>query len=364
VFVSGAPEVWSLAGNGEMMAIRDRRLQELAFPPEVIRLMLEITEAKGRYQLYKKHAGRLLRALGVAALHQSVACSTRMDGVTIASRRVYALLAMNATAKSQSENEVLGYAQALKLISADASNLRVTSDLLCRMHKIIVEGTTDARHWKEEENIIMEFRANELPGMSFGSFSTKEISSAMDDLCNSYSVGMNQQAVHPLPAVGAFVFDFLCLQPFREGNGRLSRLLALLCLYQHGFEIGQCISLEHLIEDSRDDYYKALRESREGSRGSKHDVVPWLHYFFGLLRRAYAEFERRLRQLTSPRGAMTVLVETAVDSLPEEFTVSELGRTCPGVSHGMICHVLNELEKKDRLEHLGRGHAKSWRKKY
>src|SRR5262249_2023317 len=162
-----------------------------------------------------------------------------------------------------------------------------------------------------------------------------------DDLCKAYRAGLNLEGVHPLPAVGALILDFLCLHPFREGNGRLSRLLALLCLYQHGFEIGQCISLERLIEDSCDDYYKATRESREGSREGKQDLVPWLHYFFDLLRRAYAEFERRLRQLSSPRGAMTVLVETAVDSLPEEFTVSELERTCPGISHGMICHVLD-----------------------
>jgi Fic family protein len=174
---------------------------------------------------------------------------------------------------------------------------------------------------------------------------------------------LNQQEVHPLLAVGALVFDFLCLHPFRRANGRVARLLGLLCLYQHGFEIGKCISLEDLIEDSRDDYYMALRKSCKGWRESKHDLVPWLTYFFGVLRRAYGEFERRVREAMSPRGAMTVLVETAVDGLSGEFTVSELERICPGVSHGMICHVLGQLKNKGRLEHLGRGHAKSWRKK-
>lgn len=98
------------------------------------------------------------------------------------------------------------------------------------------------------------------------------------------------------PSAGSsgFGFDFVCLRPFRDGNGRISRLLMLLCLYQHGFEIGRCISLERFIEDSRDDYYEALRKSCEGWRDSEHDLIPWLNYFFGVLRRAYHEFERRV----------------------------------------------------------------------
>ena len=105
-------------------------------------------------------------------------------------------------------------------------------------------------------------------------------------------------------------------------------LLTLLCLYQHGFEIGRWISLEHLIEVSRDDYYVALRESSRGWHDGRDDPIPWLTYYCSLLRRAYGEFERRAREAMSPRGAMTVLIETAVDSLPGEFTVSELERAC------------------------------------
>jgi Fic family protein len=350
--------------RNQMMTFRGRRLPELALPPGLIRLMLEIAESKGRQQLYEKQAGRLLRALGAAALHQSVECSTRMDGVTVPPVRLFPLIATNVSAQSQSENEVRGYAQALKLISADAPNLRVTPDSLRGLHRIILEGTADAGQWKTEENDIVEFRPDALAGIPFRPVPITEIPLAIDELCKSYNAALNQQEVHPLLAVGALVFDFLCLHPFRDGNGRVSRLLALLCLYQNGFEVGRCISLEHLIEKSRDDCYVALRKSCEGWREGKHDLVPWLHYFFAVLRRAYAEFERRVHEAMSPRGAMTVLVETAIDGLPGEFAVLEVERTCPGVSHGMICHVLRELEKRGRLEHLGRGHGKSWRKKH
>ncbi len=346
------------------MTFRDSRLQQLALPPGLIRFMLEIAESKGRQQLYEKQASKLLRALRVAALHQSVESSSRLDGVTIPPERLIPLIAGSVHARSQSEREARGYAQALKLISADAPNLRVTPELLCRLQRLILEGAPYAGQWKVEESAIIEFLPDELPGMPFRPVPIAEIAPAIDELCRSYTTVLSQQELYPLLAVGALVFDFLCLHPFREGNGRVSRLLALLCLYQHGFEIGHCISLERHIEDSRADYYVALRKSSEGWGEGKHDVIPWLYYFFGMLQHAHKELERRAREAMSPRGAMTVLVETAVDGLPGEFTVSELERTCPGVSHGMICRVLSQLKEKGRLERLGRGHGKSWRKKY
>ncbi len=344
------------------MSFRNRRLQELALPAGLIRLMIEIAESKGRQELYEKQAPRLLRALRAAALNQSVESSNRIDGVTIAPQRLLPLVARRANARNQSENEVRGYSQALKWISTDAPNVRVTPDFLRRLHEMILEGAADAGHWRVEENDIIEFRLKELPGIYFRPVPVAEIPAAVDELCVSYGAVLNQEEVHPLPVVAGLVFDFLCLHPFREGNGRLSRLLTILCLYQHGFEIGRCISLEHLIGDSRDDYDEALRKSCEGWHECKHDLIPWLHYFFGVLRRAYHEFERRVRETMSPRGAMTVLVETAVDGLPGEFTAAELERSCPGVSHGMVYFVLRELRKKGRVMHLGRGHASIWRK--
>jgi Fic family protein len=250
------------------------------------------------------------------------------------------------------------------LISTDAPNLRVTADFLRRLHEMILEGAADAGEWRAEENDIIEFSLDKLRVAHFRPVSVAQTPAAVNELCVSYGAVLNQQEVHPLLAVAGLVFDFVCLRPFCNGNGRISRLLMLLCLYQQGFEIGRWISLERFIEDSRDDYYEALCKSCEGWQDCEHDLIPWLCYFFGVLRRAYAEFERRVREAMSPRGAMTVLVETAVDGLPGEFTVSELERTCPGVSHGMICHVLGELKKRGRLEYLGRGHGKSWRKKY
>jgi len=163
--------------------------------------------------------------------------------------------------------------------------------------------------------------------------------------------------------VAALVSDFLCIHPFRDGNGRISRLLTLLGLYQHGYEVGLFISLERLVEESRDDYYEALHKSSEGWHEGKHDLIPWLNYFLGVLRRGYVEFEQRASELKSPRGAKTILVETAVGAFPGELTLGELECACPGVSRDMVRRVLRQLQKKGRVTCLSGGPSAHWRRK-
>ena len=200
------------------------------------------------------------------------------------------------------------------MIHTDAQKLEVTPDFLRRLHQTTHEGAADAGQWKQKENEIIEFRENAPPTIRFRPVSVADTPAAVEELCLSYRATLNQQEVQPLVSVAALVFDFLCIHPFRDGNGRISRLLTLLGLYQHGYEVGRFISLERLVEESRDDYYEALRKSSEGWHEGKHDLIPWLNYFLGVLRRAYREFEQRAGEVKSPRGAKTVLVETAIDA--------------------------------------------------
>jgi hypothetical protein len=171
----------------------------------------------------------------------------------------------------------------------------------------------------------------------------------MEELCNLYEAELKNQEVHSLLATAAFVFDFLCIHPFREGNGRVARLLILLTLSHQRFEAGRYISLERFFEASRDDCSEALRRSSEGWNDVKHDLIPWLNYFFGVLRRGYFEFEQRASEPVSHRGRKIPLVEVAIDSLPCEFTLSELEQTCPGVSRMTLGRVVRELKKNGCL---------------
>jgi Fic family protein len=325
--------------------------------------MTDIAEAKGRQQLYTKQAPQLLKALREMALIQSVESSNRIEGVTVAPERLVPLVVGNAKPRDRSEEEIRGYRRALNLIHTDAEKLEVTPDFLRQLHQTTHEGAADAGQWKQKENEIIEFRENAPPTIRFRPVSVAGTPAAIEELCLSYRAILNQREIQPLVAVAGLVFDFLCIHPFRDGNGRISRLLTLLGLYQNGFEVGRFISLERLIEESRDDYYEALRKSSEGWHDGKHDLIPWLNYFLGVLRRAYVEFEKRAGEVKSPRGAKTVLVETAIDAFPGEFTLGELERACPGVSRDMVRRVLRQLQKKGRVACLGRGPSAHWRRK-
>jgi Fic family protein len=346
-----------------MMSFRGNRLKEIALPTGSVWLISDIAEAKGRQQLYTKQAPQFLKALRETALIQSVESSNRIEGVTVAADRLIPLVVGNAKPRDRSEEEIRGYRRALHLIHTDASKLEFSPEFLRQLHRTTQEGAADAGQWKKKENEIIEFRQNAPPTIRFRPVFVADTPAAVEELCLSYRASLNQQEVQPLVSVAALVFDFLCIHPFRDGNGRISRLLTLLGFYQHGYEVGRFISLERLVEESRDDYYEALGKSSEGWHEGKHDLIPWLNYFLGVLRRAYREFEQRAGEVKSPRGAKTVLVETAIDGFAGEFTLGELERACPGVSRDMVRRVLRQLQKKGRVACLGRGPSAHWRRK-
>jgi Fic family protein len=169
--------------------------------------------------------------------------------------------------------------------------------------------------------------------------------------------------VPALIAVAGLVLDFLCIHPFRDGNGRVSRLLTVLALYHHGFAVGRYISLERLIEESKEDYYAVLKDSSTGWHGGKHDLLPWLNYFLAVVRRAYVQFEERAGQVKSPRGAKTALIEAAVADFVGHFGIADVERACLGVSRDMVRRVLQAMQRGGQVECLGKGRGARWRKK-
>lgn len=344
------------------MTFRNVWLQELRLPAGTVRLMMEIAESKGRQQFYTKQKSQLLRALRAAAFVRSIESSNRIDGVTVAAERLPLLAAGRDKLRNRSEEEIRGYARALNLVYSESLNPQVTPDFLRGLHQIALEGAADAGQWKLEENEIFDVRGVERASLSFRTVSVAETPGAMEEVCTSYRAEVNAQEVDSLLAVAALVLDFLRIHPFREGNGRMSRLLALLALYQHGFEVVRFISLERLFEASHDDYCEALRRSSEEWHDGKHDLIPWLKYFLSVLRRGYQEFEQRAGDATSPRGQKTPLVEIAIDGFPCEFTLSELERTCPGVSRQTVRQVVRQLRNNGSLVYQRHGSAVTWRK--
>lgn len=339
-----------------------RDLGRLTLPTSTVWLLTDIAESKGRQQLFTKQSPQVLRALLEIALIQSAESSNRIEGVTVAPERLRPLVLGNARPRDRSEEEVQGYRRALHLIHSSASKLKTTPETLRRLHRIAQEGIGDAGRWKRADNEIIELRPGRPPVIRFRPLSASRTPAAADELCRLYRHAIEKSAAPPLVAVGALVFDFLCIHPFRDGNGRVARLLTLLGLYHHGYEVGRYVSLERLVEDSREDYYAMLRESSERWHEGRHDLVPWLNYFLSIVRRAYRVFEERAGAVKATRGAKTALITAAIDATDGAFTLAQLESRCPGVSRDMVRRVLRDLKAEGSLVCLGLGPGASWRK--
>ena len=344
-----------------MMTFRNQRLRNHTLPMSTAWLFNDIAEAKGKQELFTRQSPQMLKALREAAIIQSSESSNRIEGVTVAPDRLRPLVLGNTKPRDRSEQEVQGYRRALNEIHTHFEKLPVTPDTLKQLHALSQSASGDAGQFKRIDNEVIELVPGAAPVIRFKCVSAKQTPAAVDELCLLYRHALDQDNLPPLIAIAGLILDFLCIHPFRDGNGRVSRLLTLLALYQHGYEVGRYISLERMVEESKEDYYECLNRSSQRWHEGKHELTPWMNFLLAIIRRGYAEFENRAGQVKAPRGAKTALVEAAIEAQSGLFSVAEIQQACPGVSLDMIRHLLQQL-KGAKVECVGRGHAAKWRK--
>jgi Fic family protein len=257
---------------------------------------------------------------------------------------------------------VRGYRDALKLIHERGEKLPISEATIKKLHKLSRGGVWDAGAYKKEEVNIIETFADGRSRVRFKTVSPKETPKAMAEMIESWQRGVREKWVHPFVLAAALNLDFLCIHPFRDGNGRASRLLFLLACYHCGLEVGRYISLERLIEQNKERYYEVREESSQRWHEGRHNPWPTINFLLYTLKDACEEFERRLGQVKSPRGEKTALVEDAITRQTGPFRLSDLQNACPGVSVDLIRNVLKRLKGKT-VECLGRGHAAQWRRR-
>lgn len=345
-----------------MKSFDPKRLAGMTIPMGVSWQLGTVMECKGRQELYEKQSPEVLRTLRELAIVESTESSNRIEGVTVEPGRLRPLVVGRARPRDRSEQEIVGYRNALNWIHTEPDAISVSPEMIQRMHAIAQAGAGDAGQWKARDNEIIEVLPDGRRIVRFRPVSAQETPAGIEQLCLGYRHATDQDVLPPLLAVANFVLDFLCIHPFRDGNGRVSRLLTLLLLYHHGFRVGRYISLERLVEDSKESYYDVLKRSSEGWHEGQHDLVPWWAYFLGIVRSGYREFEERVGAVRAPRGAKTETVRRAILAFPGEFSISDVERACPGVSRDMIRLVLRALQTEKRIVCLGRGRAARWRR--
>ena len=323
----------------------------------------DIGHAHGLQDLFSRQSPQKLKVLREHAMAQSAISSNRIEGVEIDQSRVGTVVFGHPALKDRDEEEVAGYRDALNLIHAQGAALPVSEETILRLHKMSRGGGWDAGQYKDKPVDIIE----KLPGggerVRFRSVSPAETPGFTRQLVALWQDQCRDRDVSPLIVMAAFNLDFLCIHPFRDGNGRVSRLLLLLTAYHLGLEVGRYISLERIIEENKERYYETLQQSSRGWHQGKHDPWPYLGYLLYILRTAYAEFATRTGQLKSPRGAKTELVTAAIRGLPSRFALVDVEAVCPGVSRDMVRKILKDMQEQQAIVCSGRGPGAVWEKR-
>jgi Fic family protein len=324
--------------------------------------LADLSEARGKQELYTRQSPQVLRALRESAIIESAVSSNRIEGVEVDPARVGTVVFGSALLRDRDEEEVRGYRDALNLIHERAGALPLSEEVIRRLHHMSRAGVGDAGEYKERDSDIIEILPSGERRLRFRTVPAADTPSSMRELVDSWGQVLTKRTVHPLIALAAFNLDFLCIHPFRDGNGRVSRLLLLLQCYHLGYEVGRYISLERLIEQNKDRYYETLGRSSQGWHEGKHDAWPYINFGLYTLLDAYKEFTARVGQTASPYGAKSALVLQAIQRAADPFRMADLREACPGVSLDLIRRVLKELRAQGKVECLGRGQRAQWRK--
>jgi len=346
-----------------MMTFRQLALRPETIPAATAWYLADVAEAHGKKELFTRQSPQILKALREHAMIESAVSSNRIEGVEVDEKRVATIVFGKPPLKDRDEEEVRGYRDALNLIHQEGKSLPVSEKTILRFHRLCRGEIWDAGKYKEKDGDIIEKYPDGRSRVRFRTVTAKETPRSMAELVQNWDRCLVEQWVHPLIALAAFNLDFLCIHPFRDGNGRVSRLLMLLQCYHLGNEVGRYISLERLIEENKERYYETLEQSSQGWHDAKHDPWPYVNYILYVLKTAYRELEQRVGQMQSPRGAKTGLVESAIKRLSEEFTLIEIEQACPGVSRDMIRKILRGLQASGEVECVGRGPGARWKKR-
>lgn len=346
-----------------MMTLRQLMTEPEMVPATTAWYLADLGEARGKQALFTRQSPQRLKVLREHALIESAVSSNRIEGVEIDKDRVGTVVFGKPILRDRNEEEVRGYREALQLIHEEHAHLQLVEKTILELHRLAKGEIWDAGHYKEKDGDIIERYADGTSRVRFKTVPAAETRVFMSELIALWERSLQDRPTHPLIALAAFNLDFLCIHPFRDGNGRVSRLLLLLQCYHLGYEVGRYISLERIIEQNKERYYETLEQSSTGWHGGRHNPWPYINYVLFVLKTAYREFEERLGRVLSPRGAKTEMIESAINAMPGEFSLSRLEHVCPGVSRDMIRRVLQELQRAGRIECLGRGPGATWRKR-
>jgi Fic family protein len=340
-------------------------LDNLVFTSEQISTLRSLGEYRGKQALFFKQSPEALRSLQLIAKIESSESSNRLEGIELPHKRIEELVLNDTTPKTRSEQEIAGYRDALNLIHESGEHMPFTPNVILQMHGILYRYMANpGGRWKATDNEIIENHPDGSKRIRFIPTKAHLAPEAMEQLTSHYAGVVEQQKQDALIFIPLAILDFLCIHPFSDGNGRMSRLLTLMLLYQFNYQVGHYISLERVFEDSKESYYETLEASSKHWHSDKHDVKPWLNYFWGALLRAYKEFEERVGVITTSRGSKSELIRSAVNRRMAPFSINDIESDCPTISRDMIRQILRKMRDEGLITVSSGGRGALWKRTF
>lgn len=339
-------------------------LEDMPIHHRLLGIIRNISEYKGKQDLYQRQSPQVMETLRQVALIQSTESSNRIEGVTAPAHRIRSLMERKTTPRNRSEQEIAGYRDVLSTVHASAADIPFTTDTVLRLHRDLYQFIPgEGGHWKRANNQIVEIGPDGTKKVRFQPVAAHLTADAMDLLHERFKDRWDAGELDRLVLIAAYVLDFLCIHPFHDGNGRMARLISTLLLYHAGYDVGRYVSLEQIVERTKESYYDTLRVSSIDWHDGAHDLSPWVEYLLGVVvLSAWQEMDRRVGLIQGAKGAKTAMVLDVIEHTIGEFSVSDLQERCPTVSVDMIRLVLRQQRDLGQVECLGRGRRARWRR--
>lgn len=339
----------------------NKKWQQL-LTPEIVAMLSQIHEFKGEQNLFIEAQSDTLAQLVEIAKIQSTEASNKIEGIFTSDERLKKLVTNKTTPRSRNEQELAGYRDVLSTIHDSYEFIPVRPSIILQLHRDLYKfsGKTIGGAYKNADNVIAEEDNVGNRFVRFQPIPAWETPDSIEALCDAFDDAIARNEADPLLIIPMFILDFLCIHPFNDGNGRMSRLLTLLLLYRAGYIVGKYISIEKVIETTKDTYYEALQSSSQGWHEEKNDYAHFVRYMLGVILSAYRDFSSRVRVLTTSGMSKPDRIREIIKDTLGKITKTEIMQKCPDISQVTVQRTLNDLIKNGDIIKIGGGRYTSY----
>lgn len=324
--------------------------------PDIVALLTQIHEFKGEQNLFiEAHSDTLTQLVEIAKI-QSTEASNKIEGIYTSDERLKKIVLDKTTPRTRNEQEIAGYRDVLATIHESYEYIPLRPSMILQLHRDLYKfsGMSIGGSYKNADNVIAETDAQGNRFIRFQPVPAWETAEAMEMACQAYDQAV-QSGANPLLIIPMFILDFLCIHPFNDGNGRMARLLTLLLLYRSGYIVGKYISLEKVIEQSKETYYETLQQSSFGWHENENDYAPFVRYLLGTIVAVYRDFSDRVQFLTTKGLSKPDRIRELIKTTLGKITKTEIMEKCPDISQATVQRTLIDLQKRGEILKLSGG---------